>query len=276
MIPRATAFRSTWVVSSHESLRAGGHWELYLRALGEGRDAILSCVAGTWLPMAVARAHYRACDALGLSSQELIATRRGPGDHVRRVWFASFIAAAERAGACPWATLSQLDRMWQRAADGGAVAVFRLGATQARIEYVGCELFDIPYFRLAARAVLLMLAEHFGESPVVHVEPRIGSGEARLRAGVGLSRVATAGKRPGGVAARQAPNVAQARALPRREPFTAIPSLSARCCPFFTFVVERELADGALWFRITGPDGTKLLLNDAFAEAVSTTAHRSQ
>ena len=34
------------------------------------------------------------------------------------------------------------------------------------------------------------------------------------------------------------------------------------CCPFFTFCIEREAEPGALWVRITGPDGAKQVLDD--------------
>jgi hypothetical protein len=34
-----------------------------------------------------------------------------------------------------------------------------------------------------------------------------------------------------------------------------------RCCPFFTFAIERESGPGALWLRITGPDGAKRVLD---------------
>jgi hypothetical protein len=33
-----------------------------------------------------------------------------------------------------------------------------------------------------------------------------------------------------------------------------------RCCPFFTFAVEREPTPGALWVRITGPEWAKQIL----------------
>jgi hypothetical protein len=83
-IPNTTAFRSTWVVSSLESLRSGGHWDRYLEKLVDHHGEVLSCVAGVWLPIGVARAHYRACDALGLSSEEVTALGQGPGGQVRR------------------------------------------------------------------------------------------------------------------------------------------------------------------------------------------------
>jgi hypothetical protein len=165
-IPPATAYRSTWVVSSLDTLRAHGHYERYLGELREHRDEILSCVAATWLPMPVVRAHYRACDALKLSDEEIASMALGPAARIRRAWNARIIAAAEHAKEDPWPVLAQLDRQWRRSANGGALGVFRLGAREARIEYVGCELFRIPYYCQAVRAVLLSLVERFGSGSV--------------------------------------------------------------------------------------------------------------
>ncbi|HEY6460905.1 MAG TPA: hypothetical protein VIY73_12165 [Polyangiaceae bacterium] len=36
-----------------------------------------------------------------------------------------------------------------------------------------------------------------------------------------------------------------------------------RCCPFFTFAIEREPAPGGLWLRITGPEGAKQVMAEA-------------
>jgi hypothetical protein len=161
-IPPATAYRSTWVVSSLDSLRYHGHFERYLEALREHREEILSCIAGTWLPMRVVSAHYRACDALTLSEAQVIEMGQGPGVRVRRAWYARFIAAAEGAKEDPWTILSQLGRTWLRGANGGAAGVFRIGPKEARVEYVGCELFRIPYYCQAVRVVLFGLVERFG------------------------------------------------------------------------------------------------------------------
>ena len=37
-------------------------------------------------------------------------------------------------------------------------------------------------------------------------------------------------------------------------------ALERRCCPFFTFVLEFEAEGGALWWKITGPEGSKEIL----------------
>jgi hypothetical protein len=177
-IPRATAYRSTWVVSSLESLRTAGLLERYLAALDDRHhEEILSCVAGAWLPMALVRAHYLACDTLAISNLEMAAIKRGPGGHVRRAWFTNYIAAADKAKDSPWTILSQLDRTWHRGANGGAVGIFRIGPKQARAEYVGCELFAIPHYRQAVRAVLLSLVERFGDAPSVRLLPQAATDE---------------------------------------------------------------------------------------------------
>jgi hypothetical protein len=36
-----------------------------------------------------------------------------------------------------------------------------------------------------------------------------------------------------------------------------------RCCPFFTFGIERAPDPGPLWVRITGPDPAKTILTEA-------------
>ena len=182
ILPHTVAFRSTWVVSSHEGLRAIGKWEKYVSCLRDHRETILACVAGAWLPIAVARAHYEACEGVGLSVDEIDVMGRGSGGQVRKAWHASFFAAADRSGASPWGVLSQIDRLWRRSADGGAVAVFGLGDRMARLEYVGCELLEIPYFRHAVRTSLTLLLEHVAKHITVSLIGQPAHAEAHYRA----------------------------------------------------------------------------------------------
>jgi hypothetical protein len=174
----ATEFRSTWVVSSLEGLRAHGHFDRYQALLRSHHDEVLNCVAGAWLPMKAVRAHYAACEALSLSTEEVARMSR-EGGAVRRAWHSNIIAAAQRPGAEIWGILKQLHKLWLRGSNGGAAAVFQLGPKRARVEYVGCELFDIPYFRDAVGAVLLILGSHL--CPTLRVTPFEGGqpGSAR-------------------------------------------------------------------------------------------------
>lgn len=167
-------------MSSLEALRASGHWDRYVASLFEHREEILSAVAGAWLPMEVACAHYRACDALGLSTDEIIAMVGGRGD-IRRAWYAPYIALAKRADS-PWEVWHLLDRMWNRSVNGGGVSIVRLRDEQARIEFSGCELFDVAYFREAVRTVLEALLAHVCEHPVMRVLPQTEPAAGRFSA----------------------------------------------------------------------------------------------
>ena len=108
LIPPTTRFRSTWIVSSLEGLRERGCFDRYERQLIDYRDAILSAVAGVWLPVDVVRAHYEACEK----------------------------------------------------AEGGAIGVSRLANNRRRIDYVGCSLFEIAYFRRAVRFMIQFVVAH--------------------------------------------------------------------------------------------------------------------
>lgn len=159
-IPCVTEFRSTWIVSSLAGLRANGYLEQYRAALPPHAAELLSCVAGSWLPVQLVREHYLTCQTLGLDQDDLLRMALSEGGNVRRTWHANVIGAAQRATSSPWEVLSQLHKLWLRGANGGAVAVYRAAEGRARVHYVGCELFDISYFRNAVRAVLTILADH--------------------------------------------------------------------------------------------------------------------
>ncbi|WP_394846861.1 hypothetical protein LZC95_05270 [Pendulispora brunnea] len=56
----------------------------------------------------------------------------------------------------PWPVLGQLPHLWRRYFVGGGVAIYQEGPKDARVEYVGCTLATIPYFR---RAFLLLVTQ---------------------------------------------------------------------------------------------------------------------
>ncbi len=178
----ATQFRSTWVVASLKSLRACGHFDRYAsRVAAEDRDALLHCVAGTWLPMRLAYAHYEACQRLDLSSDEQLRMGDLVGDRGSATLISTVARAAKGAGVTPWAVFPQLDRIWRRGANGGAVSVTRSGPKEALGEVVGCELFDLSYFRTAFRGVVLGMTRGFCSSMYVREVGHRPAGEIRLR-----------------------------------------------------------------------------------------------
>jgi hypothetical protein len=159
LIPPTTRVRSTWIVSSLEGLRERGCFDHYERQLIEHRDAILSAIAGVWLPVEVVRAHYEACEKLSISDSEYLLMVK-TGSRVRQAWFSRLIAEAQHPQATPCTALLLMHRGWPRAVEGGAVGVSRLSDNRGRIDYVSCSLFEIPYFRRAVRFMIQFLVAH--------------------------------------------------------------------------------------------------------------------
>ena len=105
-LPLATQVRSTLVASSLRSVRGHGFYDRYVALLDPGwRDAVLHAVAGVWLPLAAGVAHYKACDALGVSPAEQMEIGREVGDRIQGTFLASMVRVAKGAGVTPWDAL---------------------------------------------------------------------------------------------------------------------------------------------------------------------------
>ena len=62
--------RSTLLASSLRSIRLRGRFDDYAKVLDpKYKEDVLSSVAGVWLPLEVAAAHYEACDRLGYTPE---------------------------------------------------------------------------------------------------------------------------------------------------------------------------------------------------------------
>jgi hypothetical protein len=180
----ATLFRSTWIISSQESLRNGGYYDRYLTGLGPHREEIVGCLAGTWLSIDLVREHYEACEALGLTDAQYAAMTEGDGGRTRNAWLSKIVAIAAHAGATPWTVLPFLRRVWHRSADGGRVDIERCGPTQARVDYSGCALFEIAYFRRAVGLRIRALAGRVASRPSVSLRTGSAGGLRRELPGV--------------------------------------------------------------------------------------------
>ena len=177
-VPNATHFRSTWLTASQGTLRTRGLRERYeAQVAPEHRDVLFNIVAGVWLPMEIARAHYTACDKLALPADELLevgaeATRKASKTHI------AFVAnLAQVAGATPWTMLAQTPRIWARTfRGGGAIGVARLGPKDARLDIVGFPVADLRYLRVTMRTIVGGLLELFCERAYAKEVPTLCDG----------------------------------------------------------------------------------------------------
>jgi len=156
----ASAFRSTWLSASLDGLRSQGHFARYLEHLpSKHHDAILHSIAGVWLPIEIALAHYTACDALGLTQAEQVAMGREVLKRLRKTIFSLAFHAARDVGVTPWTLIKLLPAQFEREFRGGACGIFRMGPKDARVELIGFPLSVSPYTRAALRGIAHGLCE---------------------------------------------------------------------------------------------------------------------
>lgn len=158
----ATAFRSTWLASSLRALRERGLLDRYFAALPTRfADDIRTSIAGAWLPVDVAVAHYAACDSLRLPTFEQFAIGAEVMRFAQKTVFAFAFRVATEAGITPWSAFKAQSRMWQSVWRGGDVGVVSLGPKEARVEVVGWPCARFAYCRIAMRGLLTAQTQLF-------------------------------------------------------------------------------------------------------------------
>jgi len=155
--------RTTLIVSSLQSLRKRGLYERYIELLpAEHHPIVRSMIAGQWVSMLVAEAHYDACQGLNLERRDVNVIGREVGDRIEGTFLATMVRMAGSVGATPWTALSYVDRLYDRIfAGGGGACIYKLGPKDAEAHFVGVPLCRIPYFRSAMAGVFEVGTELF-------------------------------------------------------------------------------------------------------------------
>jgi len=160
----ATAVRSTLITTSIHSLRARGLFDRYVERIdGTHRDALVTAVAGVWLPIDTAVAHYEACEALRLDVREQLTIAKEVGDRVHGTFLGMMMRMAKNVGVTPWSALAQSGKLYERLFTGGGIAVTRKGPKDARVDVVGNALCGIEYFRVGVRGVYQAALQLFSQ-----------------------------------------------------------------------------------------------------------------
>jgi hypothetical protein len=143
-----TAVRNVFIQSSLAGLRANGYYERYVQLIDPAvLSELLSSLAPGWIPVALATAHYEACDGLMLSSQQLTEIGSQVGERLQESVLVSSAKRVRDADFDMWDVMLSLHRMWARLYQGGSVQVVKLGAREKLIETRGFSLFRFHYYR---------------------------------------------------------------------------------------------------------------------------------
>ena len=168
------ALRSTVVVSGIAVFRARGIFDAYSANLAPGaREALLSTVAGTWLPVDLADAHFAAVDALHLGTEQNFDIGATSARRFGETLWGTALKMVRATGAIdPWRIFGPYDRLWNRSFDGGGVVVTRAGPKEAFVEIRAIPFSRYAYFRDALRGTHQSLLSLFAHALYVREVPR--------------------------------------------------------------------------------------------------------
>ena len=145
-----TAVRNLVIQSSLALLEAEGHYERYLKLIDPKQlEELRSSFAPGWTPIALAQAHYQACDDLGLSQAEIERLGQRIGDRLHET---NLVHAAKRnpdADFNLWEAAHALYRTYARTYEGGSLQVVKLGPKDKLLEFKQFALSRSRYYRIA-------------------------------------------------------------------------------------------------------------------------------
>jgi hypothetical protein len=148
--PRVTHTRGILIAGSRAALHTLGIYEQYVELLPAlHKDALLYCLANTWLPMDQTMAHFEACDRLQLTKTDYDEIGKAVADRMTK----TFLGVASRAarsvgvdGQVRWA-LSQTDRFLPRIYQGGRCTIVSGGPKDAVMELGGIPFAGSHYYQ---------------------------------------------------------------------------------------------------------------------------------
>ena len=143
-----TEVRNLVLQSSLAELQTHGYYERYLQHIPPSAlEDLVSRVAPGWAPVELALAHYKACDDMNLTTEELSAMGRSVGERLQGTTLVSAAKTTRDESFDPWQVEAQLHRMWQRLYRGGTIQVTKLGAKEKLIEQRGFPMNRFHYHR---------------------------------------------------------------------------------------------------------------------------------
>jgi hypothetical protein len=169
--PPVSEVRSTLVVSSIQSLRTRGLFDRYVAQLApRDSEVLLSLIAGTWIPLATVEAHYHALDRLALPTAVAEEIGGDVAQRINKTLLSTIIRASRSMGVTPWTLLTHVHQFRELSWRGSDIAVYKLGPKDARFEWVGQPLAEIPYFLASLGGYLAALAGLFSTKAYSRVE----------------------------------------------------------------------------------------------------------
>lgn len=161
--PHVTHTRGILIAGSRAGLSQLGLYEQYAELLPtQHKDALLYCVANSWLPIDQTLTHFETCDRLGMSTRHFEAIGAALAERLTKTFVALALRSVRLAGAdgqILWA-MSQFDRLLKRIYCGGSCRIEQHGPKELLLELRGIPFARSTYYRgvvLSQSKVLLGL-----------------------------------------------------------------------------------------------------------------------
>ena len=167
--------RSTLLQSSLATLREAGYLERWRTLIGDHASTIEQAIAPTWMDVSIAMAHYRACDALGMSPEEVDAIGQKVGDRLQNMLVGLGARTARATGFDPKSGVPFFERLFPRVFRGGSLAITQHGPKDLRIELRSMGVTHTAYFRQAYCGHIKRAAHFFGVRTVYVKQHRFDS-----------------------------------------------------------------------------------------------------
>jgi hypothetical protein len=144
-----SAVRNVVIQSSLAMLEEEGHYERYLKLIDPKKLEELRTIAPGWTPIALAHAHYQACDDLGLTQDEIAILGQRIGQKLHETMLVHSGKRNPGADFDLWEATGALYRTYARTYEGGSLQVVKLGPKDKLLELRGFALSRHRYYRIA-------------------------------------------------------------------------------------------------------------------------------
>lgn len=159
---RCSAVRNMVIQSSLAMLEEEGYYERYLELIDPKKLEELRTIAPGWTPIALAHAHYQACDDLGLTQDEIARLGQRIGQKLHET---TLVHSGKRKPGVDfdlWEATGALYRTYARTYEGGTLQVVKLGPKDKLLELKGFSLSRHRYYRIAQLHGIASAYQSFG------------------------------------------------------------------------------------------------------------------
>lgn len=145
-----SAVRRLLIHSSIREIEQVGFYERYRELIRpESLGQIFELIGPGSMPVDIALEHYRACDQLGLSDEQIYTFGLRAGENIGDALLVANKQLGQTGERSAWDLVGAFYRMSRRIYEGGSVQYVKLGPTTLQIENKLNPLFSVRYYRVA-------------------------------------------------------------------------------------------------------------------------------